>query len=743
MAPKEKPRPKPLNPFAHPRRRRLLEAQDADSGLRCPATVDSDFSALDDQQASRESRELAGEPTHIVGVDVGGTFTDVLVMALDGSRWQLAKVPSTEDPADGVVSGVLEAARRADISPNRVGLVLNGTTIVTNTVVEGKGARVGLLVTRGFRYVLEIARSWTPGPVSGWMVWDRPAPLADTRDVLELSGRLDARGHVLEEIDEDEVRAAARQLASAGVDALTVALINGYANRAIEEQIGELVREAAPGLPVTLASAILPEFREYERTLAAVANAYVQPAMRSYVDSLEEQLREHLPNAVVNIVRSDGGVMSGRDAGERPIETVFSGPAGGVRAAVFLGQLIGRRDVLSFDMGGTSTDVALNRDAHAAVSRRSSLSDYYKVRVPSLDVIAIGAGGGSIVHVPLTGALRVGPASAGSNPGPACYGRGGEKPTVTDANVVLGYLPSLLSGQMTLHRDLAARAVATVAESLGMSLEQAARSIVDVVNDRMLGGLRLVSVQRGHDPRGFTLVAFGGAGPLHANGLMDLVGSPLTVVPPAPGIFSTFGFLVADVQREFARSHIRRLSELSLDDVRSIVANLEAEAHVWLEQQGFPETERSLTWQFGMRYFRQGYELPVGHDDPTGSESLLEELAAAFVEAHRQTYAFDLPVESELVVVRCLASGLTKAPEVREHPQAQSEDAEVAMTDAAHEIYWKDGWVGAPIYKRESLRPGHRIAGPAVIEQEDSTTLIHPGFSGSVDGFLNLLLERV
>ena len=690
----------------------------------------------------RASRASLSGMTHLVGVDVGGTFTDVLVMPLDGSGWQLAKVPSTADPADGVVAGVLEAARRSDVDPAAIGLVLNGTTIVTNTVIEGKGARVGLLVTRGYRYVLEIARSWTPGPVSGWMVWDRPAPLADTRDVLELAGRLDARGQVLEPIDEDEVRAAARQLSDAGVDALTVALLNGYANPEVEAHVGDVVREAAPGLPVTLASAILPEFREYERTLAAVANAYVQPAMRSYVASLEAELRAQLPNAAVNIVRSDGGVMSGRDAGERPIETVFSGPAGGVRAAVFLGELIGRRDVLSFDMGGTSTDVALNRDGHAAVSRRSSLSDYYKVRIPSLDVIAIGAGGGSIAHVPMTGALRVGPASAGSSPGPACYGRGGTEPTVTDANVVLGYVPSLLAGRMELHHELASQAVAAVAEPLGMSLEQAARAIVDVVNDRMLGGLRLVSVQRGHDPRDFTLVVFGGAGPLHANALMELFGSPLSVVPPAPGIFSTFGFLVADVQHEFARSHIRRVSQLSTAEVRAMVGQLEGQAHEWLDAQGFSPADRALAWQFGMRYFRQGYELPVAHQNPMSSPNLLDELAAGFVEAHRHTYAFDLPVEPELVVVRCVASGLKPAPDVREHPDDAGVSVESAIVDATHRIYWDDGWLDAPIYTRAGLRPGHVVPGPAIVEQEDSTTFIHPGSRGRVDRFLNLFLER-
>ena len=323
---------------------------------------------------------------HLVGVDVGGTFTDVLLASLDGSPPTLAKVLSTVDPAEGVAAGVREAARRAAVDPASVELILNGTTVVTNTVVERRGARVGLLTTRGYRYVLEIARSWTPGPVSGWMVWEKPAPLAHTRDVRELRGRIAADGTELAPHDEDDVRAAVRELRDAGVEAITVAIVHGYARPDVEALIGEWAADEAPGLPISLASGVLSEMREYERTLVAVANAYVQPAMRRYVESLEAELRRSFPSTSLNIVRSDGGVMSGEDAVERPIETVFSGPAGGVRAAVHIGALIGRPDVLSFDMGGTSTDVALSRDGQAALARRSSLTEYYKVRVPSLDV---------------------------------------------------------------------------------------------------------------------------------------------------------------------------------------------------------------------------------------------------------------------------------------------------------------------------------------------------------------------
>jgi N-methylhydantoinase A len=679
--------------------------------------------------------------THLVGVDVGGTFTDVLLMPLDGGPSVLAKVPTTPEPAEGVVRGILEAVDRAGVDPASVRAVLHGTTIATNTVLEGKGARVGLLVTKGFRYVLEIARSWTPGPISGWIVWDKPAPLVDVRDVREVRGRASARGEVMEPFDPDEVTAAVRDLERRGVEAMTVSLVNGYARPALEAELVAVAHAALNGVPLSASSDVLPEFREYERTLAAVANAYVQPAMMGYAASLGQALAERLPGAALHVVRSDGGLMTAGEAGTRPIETVLSGPAGGVRAAVFLGELTGHRDVLSFDMGGTSTDVALNRDAHPAVSRTSPLTDYFRVRVPSLDVVAIGAGGGSIAHVPMTGALRVGPESAGSQPGPACYGRGGDQATVTDANVVLGYLRSLLGGRMELHPALAARAVGQVADRLGVGLEDAAGAIVALANEKMLSGLRLVSVQRGHDPRGFALVAFGGAGPLHANALMELLGSPVAIVPLAPGVFSTFGFLVADMQREFATSHVRRLADVSAADLAAILGDLEASARGWLEREGFGEADQRLVFQFGMRYYQQGFELPVTHPDPFADPDLGASLAERFVAAHARLYGFELELEPELVVVRCVATGLTPSPAVHAEPPADA-SAEQALVDGEHRIYWEGAWVDAPAYARERLGPGHVIAGPAVIEQTDSTTLVHPRATATVDAYRNLVLRR-
>ena len=386
-----------------------------------------------------------------------------------------------------------------------------------------------------------------------------------------------------------------------------------------------------------------------------------------------------------------------------------------------------------------SVDQAASRPWRSRVARREPRG-HLAHELPSLDVISIGAGGGSIAHVPVTGALRVGPQSAGALPGPACYGHGGVEPTVTDANAALGYLTSLLGGGMDLHRERASQAIQSLAERLEMTVEQAAGAIVTIANEKMLSGLRLVSVQRGHDPRDFALAAFGGAGPLHANALMELLGSSLCVIPPTPGVFSTFGFLVVDVRREFARTHIRRRSELNTSEVLAMISELENEARSWLEREGFAAESQLVGWQFGMRYFRQGYELPVTHDDPANDSALLDTLCDRFVETHEQTYGFDLDLEPEFVVLRCIATGLTTSPLIQPAPPAGG-GVEDALIDPAHTIWWDNAWVSGPRYERRLLGPGHELTGPCVIEQEDSTTLVHPGAVASVDRYLNLILK--
>src|SRR6476661_6564400 len=453
---------------------------------------------------------------HRLGVDVGGTFTDLLLVDDETGNLHRVKTPSTpSDPSQGVLVGVRRICEESGVPPQELAYVMHGTTVATNALLEAKGARVGLITTKGFKQILHLARSQTPGPLAGWIIMikpDPPASLADTREAVE---RLDARGNVVVPVDEAQVEEIVRDLVDSGIESLTIALINAYVNPEHEEQIGAIVERLYPGFPVTLSSHVLPEFREYERALTACMNSYVRPKVADYVARLQSELQSIGAKADVNILRSDAGLMTTREAARNPIYAVLSGPSGGVAGALFVAAKAGFEDILTFDMGGTSTDVALCQNGQPTIGRETAIS-HFRIRVPSVDVHTVGAGGGSIAHVPqLTKALRVGPESAGAEPGPAAYGKGGTLPTVTDANVVLGHLPPrLLGGEMSLDVGAARAAVQTIADAMGLdSVEAAAEGILAIVNENMAGALRLVSVQRGHDPRDFALVAYGGAGP--------------------------------------------------------------------------------------------------------------------------------------------------------------------------------------------------------------------------------------
>ncbi|MFC4893463.1 hydantoinase/oxoprolinase family protein [Streptosporangium amethystogenes subsp. fukuiense] len=436
-----------------------------------------------------------------LGVDVGGTFTDILLIDPATGRTFRAKTPSTpHDQSVGVLAGIEKVRAEARIPLSEIGQLLHGTTVATNAILEGKGARVGLVTTAGFRQVLQIARSFVPGGLAGWIIWPKPEPLAALEDTVEAVERVASDGSVVTPLDEDALRASLGRLR--GVEALAVSLINSYAFDGHERRVAEIAAEELPGVPVSISSAVLPELREYERTITTVANAYVQPQVARYLDNLAGRIAEGGVTGSLNILRSDGGLASASAAAGSPVNLLLSGPAGGVAGATWVAEQAGFPDFLTFDMGGTSTDVALVQGLRPRVGRETRVGDL-TVRSASVDVRTVGAGGGSIAHVPeLTRALRVGPQSAGADPGPAAYGRGGEEPTVTDANVVLGYLPARLAGgEIVLDRERSRAAVAGVAEAMGLpSVEAAAQGIVDIVNENMFGALRLVSVQQGFDP---------------------------------------------------------------------------------------------------------------------------------------------------------------------------------------------------------------------------------------------------
>lgn len=681
--------------------------------------------------------------TYRLGVDVGGTFTDVLLIDETTGVTHRAKTPSTPaDQSRGVLDGVVKACGLAGIEPSEVAQFLHGTTVATNAILEGKGARVGLVTTRGFRQVLQVARSFVPGGLAGWITWPKPTPLAHLEDTVEIPERVDTRGRVLVELDEDAARAALGHLREQGVEALTIAFVNAFANPDHERRVAELAAKELPGVPVSLSSEILPEIREYERTITTVANSYVRPVVGRYLESLERQLRDGGVGSPVHVLRSDGGLASIATAEVAPVSLLMSGPAGGVAGAVWAAGQAGYRNLLTFDMGGTSTDVALVEDGKPRIGRDTTVGDL-TVRASSVDVRTVGAGGGSIAHVPeLTRALRVGPQSAGAEPGPAAYGKGGTEPTVTDANVVLGYLPPrLIGGEMTLDAGAATAAVQRIADAMGLpDARTAAAGIVDIVNENMFGALRLVSVQQGYDPRDFALVAFGGAGPLHANALGRLMGSWPVIVPPSPGVLCAYGDATTSLRNEAARTFIRRFSETSDAEVAAGLRELATEARSVLDEEGVAGDEQQVSWQVDVRYQGQGFEVPVEVEpvllDAPGA---LDEIGRRFDAEHRRLFMFDLDAEHEVVNLRAVVQARpahVAAPELA----SGGPDPSPARTDTTS--VWIDGTeLEAGLYDRARLLAGNLVPGPAVITEMDSTTLVLPGHAATVDRIGNLVIR--
>lgn len=676
-----------------------------------------------------------------LGVDVGGTFTDLLLHDEKTQRTYEAKTPSTpEDQSIGVAAGVKLICEKAGISPSDVELILHGTTVATNAVLEGKGARVGLLVTEGFEYTLHLAKAWTPGPLFGWINMEKPDPLASLADTRGISERMNARGEVVRELDIEKATAMIDDLCGSGIEALTISLMHSYANAEHERALGAIVAERYPDIPVSLSSDILPEFREYDRAITTVMNDYVRPIMKRYLSRIEDRLEKEGVSARLHIVRSDGGLMSAAAASERPVHTVLSGPAGGVTSTVMLSRRSGFSKLLAFDMGGTSTDVSVIIDGEATISRSTEVG-MFPAKVPTLDVRSVGAGGGSIADVSeLTGSLRVGPRSAGANPGPVSYGRGGTEPAVSDANVVLGYLPPvLLGGDMSLDVDGARKAVAGIGETLGLSPEDAAKGIIDIANEVMLGALRVITVQRGLDPREFGIVAFGGAGPLHANAIAELLGCYPVMVPPNPGVLSALGFLEADFKNEFVQTYIRSTVGLDPNAVWTRFAELESKAKSWLEEQEVSAADASIQYTLDLRYEQQGFEVSVDvSEDLVREKGGLEPILADYHALHERLYGVRFTVPVELVALRVVARGAT--PPVNEAaPAGAGSDVKAAIMET-RPAYFDGAWHDTPHYDRSKLGVGSRVEGPAIIRQYDTTTVLLPAHYAEIDDHGNVLI---
>ena len=679
-----------------------------------------------------------------LGVDVGGTFTDLLLLDETGGKSYTAKVPSTpEDSSKGVLNGIERLCSDAGINPEDITEVMHGTTVATNTVLTRSGARVGLVTTKGYRDTLQIARSFVPGGLGGWVIWNKSPPLAALEDTIEADERLDSQGEVLVPLNEDALRKDLQALFDSGIEALTIALFNGYVNDAHEQRIASIAREMAPSIPVSTSGSIMPEMYEYERTETTVVNSYVRPVVSSYIDKLHKELKARMgDNMMLQILRSDGGLSSSQAAMDIPVNLLMSGPAGGVTGALWVARQAGFKNLLTFDMGGTSTDVALIQDGTARTRRETRVADV-TVRAPSIDVRTVGAGGGSIAYVPeLTKALRVGPQSAGAVPGPAAYDKGGEAPTVTDANVVLGYLPAdaKLGGDMQISHELASKAVQNVADALGVSLETAAEGIIQIVNENMCGALRLVSVEQGYDPRDFALTGFGGAGPLHANAIGRLINSWPVIIPPGPGVLCAYGDATTRLRNEASQTFVTRLGATDDKDVGDRLTALRDQAAQSLQTEGVPAEQQVVSYEIDIRYAGQGMKLTIAITPEGWQSSGLSGVTERFDAEHEQLFTFALDAEHELVALRAVVQGQERAFLNTENTQGSATlDTSAILTDT--KLYADGQWHAAKVFERSKLQPQNTIPGPAIVSEMDSTTLILPEHTAVVDSVGNLVIN--
>jgi N-methylhydantoinase A/oxoprolinase/acetone carboxylase beta subunit len=677
-----------------------------------------------------------------IGVDIGGTFTDIVALAADG-RLHFTKVPST--PKD-LLQGIAEAVRRvlglAGAEARAVERFIHGTTIATNAVLEQQGAVTAVLATAGFEDVLELGRQKRSRMYDLDMDPETPTFLAPRRRRVGIRERLDAGGRVLEPLDEAQVHAEVRRLAAEGVQALAVAFLFSFVNPAHERRVREIAREAAPGLSVSLSSEVDPTFREYERLCVTAFDAYLGPVVTRYLAGLTATLRELGVAAVPQIMRSRGGIVSASMAARRPVTLFLSGPAGGVIGACCAAERSGVRDFVSLDMGGTSNDVAVVQGGEPSLVSEGRIGPY-PVRTPMVDVNTIGAGGGSIAWLDRAGGLRVGPRSAGAEPGPACYARGGEAATVTDASLVLGYLnpERFAGGLLRLDAGAAERAIATIAGRLGLDPVQTAAGIHRVVNARMADQIRLVTIKRGEDPRRFALVVLGGAGPVHGVALAEEMGMPEVIVPEAPGVLAAFGLLAAAVEHHHARTLQGPVDAIDLAAVNACLETLDAAGRARMAEEGVPAAEVRAAWSADMRYVGQAYELEVPLAAPLTRDAL-DRAAAAFHAVHERIYGYARAGQAiEFVNFRAVHRHPRPRPAARAVAAAAG-SVEQARVGERPSYFAPAGFVPTPILDRARLPAGGRVPGPAIIEQADTTTVIPPGWAAHVEASGNLRLAR-
>jgi N-methylhydantoinase A len=675
-----------------------------------------------------------------IGIDVGGTFTDVCIYDDETERFSIVKTPTTpRDLSIGVRTGL------GSVAPERRGgtrLIHHGTTLVTNSYIERRGVKTGVITTAGFRDILELMRSDRERLYD--LQWKRPEPFVERELRCEVVERVGPTGDVLIPLDENSVREAATFLAAKGCESIAVALLHSYTNPAHERRVGEIVAEVAPDVHVFLSSRVDPQYREYERTSTTVLTAFVGPLVERYFGDLSRGLVEDgFPEGRLSIMQSNGGTMKPQHARERAGLLFSSGPAAGVVGAVTAAKLSGYENVITIDMGGTSADVSIAKEGRFSLKTEHQVEFQIPLRAPSIDVVSIGAGGGSIAQVDSGGALRVGPESAGASPGPACYGRGGTQPTITDANLVLGRLPEGEIGGGTVEMSAALAATALikhVAEPLGLDPAQAALGIVQIANAKMANAIREVSVARGDDPRDFALVAFGGAGALHAVEVADELEIPTVLVPESSGVLSAVGCMMSNVRFDQMRSVLSLLGDSTLERIAALAREMCEEIGASLAEEGFAEDRCEYLLSADMRYVGQVHEVNV--DLPTEAMASAAAAAAAFHDAHARLYGAPFPGHDiEVVNVRLAGVGAVDGPVLRQ--VAPRDDDAPARRSSERTVIFATGETTAGVYQREELGPGHRIDGPAVIESMDCTTLITPNRFAVVDDYGSIVIKEL
>ncbi|OLS40073.1 hydantoinase/oxoprolinase family protein [Bacillus sp. MRMR6] len=679
-----------------------------------------------------------------IGVDTGGTFTDVSLMNEQTGEMFITKVPSTPtNPSLAVINAVKQIVTETGIDFEQISFFIHGSTVATNALLEGKGSRTALITTKGFKDVLQIGRQTRP------KLYDfrarRSDPLVPRNLRFELDERMDYLGNIIREVDRKEVLQLAEELKANKITSVAICFMHSYINAANEQKVKEILAEALSDLPITLSCEVLPEIKEYERTSTVVANAYVLPKMKFYLGHLKSALNElDIPSSLY-IMQSNGGIISAETAMNMPIRTVLSGPAGGVLAGSLVAQNTEFKNIITIDMGGTSLDTAL---IEKGIPQYTTISDVEgrPIKVPMIDMHTIGSGGGSIAWIDTGGALRVGPHSAGADPGPVCYGKGGTEPTVSDANVILGRLnpDSILGGRMKMDVESARKVVKEkIADPLGITVEEAAEGILKVINANMVRGIRVISVEKGHDPRDFSLMAFGGAGPLHAVDIAREIGSKEVIIPPTPGITCATGMLMADVKHDYVKAFSAPLSEITHDHLNVRINDLIVKARKDLTEEGFSTEASELRASLDLRYLHQAYEITIPLNSLYVTGQIITEAMATFHDTHKNIYGFNR-IGEKLEMANIRLVGIGKIKKVKNDHRKAAKALELKPI-GKRAVYFETSFYETPVYQRSDLNTETVISGPAIIEQLDSTIIVYPEQTAitTLDGNLIINLSNV